>query len=98
MSPILGQLLVILACVLALVSAMGLTPESSFPPRITVKLVDGLEIRLSERRVSGTLAPKQESAPPIQKKGVNGQGRRAGLLNAQRVIAGPCCAEYRTAV
>ncbi len=73
MSPILGQrrqLLVALACVLALVSAMGLTPESSFPARITVKLVDGLEIRLSERRVSGVLAPKQESAPPIQKKGL----------------------------
>ena len=73
-----------LICVLGVRADPGLASGSSIPTIVTVKFVEGLEIRLSEGRILATPPSDQEIARALQNRGLDHKAIEDALSNEAR--------------
>lgn len=67
----------------------GLAQERSGPARISVKFVEGLEIRLSEGRVSGRPSTQPEKAAALQRRGLDSKAVDVAFSSLNTLLQDP---------
>lgn len=66
-----------------------LAQEPSGPARITVKFVEGLEIRLSEGQISGRPSTQPEKAVALQRRGLDGKAVDVAFTSLNTLLKEP---------
>jgi hypothetical protein len=79
----------LLIWVLGLRAEPGLANGSSIPTLVTVKFVEGLEIRLSEGQISGSPSSDQEIARALQKRGLDHKAVEVAMTSVNTLLKGP---------
>ncbi|TLY30044.1 MAG: hypothetical protein E6K63_03160 [Nitrospirae bacterium] len=78
-----------LICVLGVRADPGLASGSSIPTIVTVKFVEGLEIRLSEGRILATPPSDQEIARALQNRGLDHKAIEDALKSLNALLKDP---------
>jgi hypothetical protein len=67
----------------------GLAQGPSGPTWVTVKFVEGLEIRLPDGRISGRPSSEPEKASALQRKGLDGKAVAVAVTSLNKLLEDP---------